>query len=117
MARLGSRGCRSDGFLRRGGEEAGLVASTGLPRPAAFKRLQRPENEILKSGSQPQTDCCRAINVISKAAGGACRTPQPSLSPLNWSALAAQAIDADKGPRCSTSRRKEPDVAAGGGAR
>ena len=51
MARLVSLGCRVDGFLRRGGEEAGRIASTGLPRAAAFEQLRRPENEILKSGS------------------------------------------------------------------
>ena len=48
MARLGSQGCRVDGFLRRGGEEAGIVASTGLPQPSAFERLRQRENEILK---------------------------------------------------------------------
>ena len=49
-------------------------------------------DEILKSGSLPPNDCCGAIKVISKAAGGACSTPQPFLSSLNWFALAAQAI-------------------------
>ena len=51
LARLGSPDCQVDGFLRRGGEEAGLVASTGLPRPAAFKRCagprMRPEDGLV----------------------------------------------------------------------
>ena len=116
MARLGSPGCHGDGCLRRGGEEAGRVASTSLPQPAAFEQLRRRENEILKSGSQPPNDCCSAIRLDSKAARGERGTPQPSPSLLTLCALSAQAIDADEGPGRSAQARQVPDLAAGGGA-
>ena len=116
MARLGSPGCHVDVCLRRGGEEAGLVVSTGLPQPTAFERLRRRENEILKSVSQPPNDCCSATRVNSKAARSERDTPPPSPLLINMCALSAQAIDAAEGPGCSTARRKLPDLAAGGGA-
>ena len=99
MARLGSPGCHVDVCLRRGGEEAGLVVSTGLPQPTAFERLHRPENEILKSVSQPPNDCCSATRVGSKAARSERDTPPPSPLLINMCALSAQAIDAAEGPQ------------------
>ena len=117
MVRLGSPGCRGDGHLRRGGEEASRVASTSLPQPAAFERLRRPENEILMQGPVAPNDSCIAIRVDGKASRGARRPPQPSPSPLTWCASSAQAVHAAGGPGRSTSRRQVPDVAAGGGAR
>ena len=116
MARLGSPGCHVDVCLRRGGEEAGLVVSTGLPQPTAFERLRRRENEILKSVSQPPNDCCSATRVDSKAARSERDTPPPSPLLINMCALSAQAIDAAEAPGCSTRRRSLPDLAAGGGA-
>ena len=116
MARLGSPGCHVDVCLRRGGEEAGLVVSTGLPQPTAFERLRRRENEILKSVSQPPNDCCSATRVDSKADRGESDTTHPYPLPITLCALSAQAIHAAEGPGYSTRRRKLPDLAAGGGA-
>ena len=78
MARLCSPGCRGDGCLRCGGEEAGRVESTSLPQPAAFELLRRRENEILKSSSQTPNDCCSATRVDSRAARGESDTTHPS---------------------------------------
>ena len=78
MARLGSPGCHVDVCLRRGGEEAGLVVSTGLPQPTAFEQLRRRENEILKSVSQPPNDYCSATRVDSRAARGESDTTHPA---------------------------------------
>ena len=117
MARLCSPGCRGDGCLRCGGEEAGRVESTSLPQPAAFELLRRRENEILKSSSQTPNDCCSATRLDSKAARSERDTPPPSPLLINMCALSAQAIDAAEAPGCSTARRQVPDLAAGGGAR
>ena len=103
MARLGSPGCHVDVCLRRGGEEAGLVVSTGLPQPTAFERLRRRENEILKSVSQRPNDCCSATRVDSKADRGESDTTHPYPLPITLCALSAQLVCAGcagHDPRC-----------------